>query len=70
MKKIYIKFFNQLKIFKLGYSWGGFESLITFPPLSKRSFKNNNKKNIIRLYCGLEDSEDLIKDLDRAIKTL
>ena len=64
------KFFNQLKIFKLGYSWGGFESLITFPPLSKRSFKNNNKKNIIRLYCGLEDSEDLIKDLDRAIKTL
>ena len=64
------KFFNQLTIFKLGYSWGGFESLITFPPLDKRSFKNKDKKNIIRLYCGLEDSQDMIKDLDKAIKTL
>ena len=63
-------FFNQLKIFKLGYSWGGFESLITFPPLDKRAFKNKDKKNIIRLYCGLEDSQDMIKDLDKAIKTL
>ena len=34
------KFFNKLKIFKLGYSWGGFDSLITFPPLDKREFKN------------------------------
>ena len=64
------KFFNKLKVFKLGYSWGGFESLITFPPLNKRLFKNKNTKNIVRLYCGLEDSKDMIKDLDKAIKTL
>ena len=34
------KFYKKLKIFKLGYSWGGFESLITFPPLNKRIFKD------------------------------
>ena len=48
------KFYKKLKIFKLGYSWGGFDSLITFPPLNKRSFKNNIPGNIIRIYCGLE----------------
>ena len=31
-------FFNQLKIFKIGYSWGGFDSLITFPQIDKRAF--------------------------------
>jgi len=64
------KFYKKLKIFRLGYSWGGFESLITFPPLNKRSFKNNIPGNIIRLYCGLEDSEDQIKDISNALKIL
>jgi cystathionine beta-lyase len=64
------KFYKKLKIFKLGYSWGGFESLITFPPLNKRSFKNNIPGNIIRIYCGLEDSSDQIKDVTNALKVL
>ena len=62
--------FNKLKIFKLGYSWGGFDSLITFPPLNKRSFKNKNSGTLIRLYCGLEDSNDQIEDIKIALKTL
>ena len=64
------KFYNKLKIFKLGYSWGGFESLITFPPLSKRTFKNNVNGNLIRVYCGLEDSKDQINDILNALKVL
>ena len=62
--------FKKLKIFKLGYSWGGFDSLITFPPLNKRSFKNKNSGTLIRLYCGLEDSNDQIEDIKIALKTL
>ena len=64
------KFFKKLKIFKLGYSWGGFESLITFPPLDNRTYKNKNNGNIIRIYCGLEDSKDQIKDIINALKIL
>ena len=64
------KFYNKLKIFKLGYSWGGFESLITFPPLSKRTFRTPVKGNLIRVYCGLEDSQDQINDILNALKVL
>ena len=64
------KFYNKLKIFKLGYSWGGFESLITFPPLNKRTFKSKVKGNLIRVYCGLEDVKDQIHDIINALKTL
>jgi len=64
------KFYKKLKIFKLGYSWGGFESLITFPPLSKRAFKSAVKGNLIRVYCGLEDSQDQINDILNALKAL
>ena len=62
------KFYKKLKIFKLGYSWGGFESLITFPHLSKRAFKSELKGNLIRIYCGLEDSKDQINDILNALK--
>ena len=68
-KKIEV-FFKKLKIFKLGYSWGGFESLITFPPLSNRAYKNSISGNIIRVYCGLEESKDQIKDVLNALKVL
>jgi len=64
------KFYKKLKIFKLGYSWGGFESLITFPPLDNRNYKNKITGNIIRIYCGLEDSKDQIKDILNALKAL
>ena len=69
--KVIKKFYEKLKIFKLGYSWGGFDSLITFPQLDKRIIKENKfKGNLIRLYCGLEDSEDQIRDIMQALKIL
>ena len=63
------KFYKKLKIFKLGYSWGGFESLITFPPLENRTYKNKIPGNIIRIYCGIEDSKDQINDIFNALKS-
>jgi len=65
------KFYEKLKIFKLGYSWGGFDSLITFPQLDKRSIKEKKfNGNLIRLYCGLEDTKDQIKDIADALKVI
>ena len=64
------KMFSKISIFKLGYSWGGYDSLITFPPLSKRQFKTLLKGNLIRVYCGLEDSSDQIKDIINSLKAL
>ena len=75
LKKFYIqskikKMFSKISIFKLGYSWGGYDSLITFPPLSKRKFKTKISGNLIRVYCGLEDSKDQIKDIINSLKVL
>jgi len=64
------KFYKKLKIFKIGYSWGGFESLITFPMISKRKFKENIKGTIVRIYCGLEENNDQIEDIFEALKIL
>lgn len=58
------RFVESLKIFKIGVSWGGFESLaVMIPP---DSFPTPDVGWIVRLYCGLEDVEDLIADLDQA----
>ena len=56
-------FAKKLKIFKIGYSWGGFNSLITFPTIEKRKYSENIKGTLVRLYCGNEASEDQIKDI-------
>ena len=65
---------NQLKIFKLGVSWGGFESLIvpTKITLAQAGEKNslqefNVSANLLRLSIGLEDVEDLWADFSSAL---
>ena len=62
------KFYKKLKIFKIGYSWGGFDSLITFPTVNDRKYKINLKGSLVRIYCGLEDNEDQINDIIEALK--
>ena len=64
------KFYKKLKIFKLGYSWGGFESLITFPTINSRKYKEKLKGNLIRVYCGHEDNKDQIQDIIKALEIL
>jgi len=68
--KLLEKFYKKLKLFKIGYSWGGFESLITFPTIYNRKYKEIIKGSLVRIYCGLENSEDQINDITEALKVL
>ena len=53
-----------MRHFAIGYSWGGYESLI-IPATFKRSVRKFEAEGpVIRLHAGLEDVEDLIADLE------
>jgi len=71
-KNSVIKFANSLKLFGMGYSWGGFESLVIYQEvqqIGKREFSSVQKgEHIIRLHIGLEDTKDLINDLKKSLK--
>jgi cysteine-S-conjugate beta-lyase len=58
---------DTLKLFGMGYSWGGFESLII--PFDCDSYRTATKwapgGPTLRLHIGLESVEDLKADLDR-----
>ena len=61
-------FLDALRIFGLGYSWGGFESLAVAPWLGDRTIALAPPEGpVIRLQIGLEDPEDLIEDLKRGL---
>ncbi len=67
------KFVNSLKLFGIGQSWGGFESLVLYQShVIQRVYKKYIKPNhhIIRFHVGLEDSNDLIADLKQALKKI
>lgn len=57
---------SALDLFGLGYSWGGFESLITHETgqLSGRRSPPVLAGQLLRLHVGLEDPRDLITDLE------
>jgi cystathionine beta-lyase len=59
-------FVDSLSLFGIGYSWGGFESL-AIPAQPKRSHPAARDGAIVRLHIGLEDADDLIEDLARAL---
>lgn len=59
-------FLNALKLFGLGYSWGGYESLAVPVKLGDRRVCKAPKEGpVIRLQIGLENVEDIIADLER-----
>lgn len=68
-------FFKKLKIFTLAESLGGVESLACYPATmthaaipEKERLKRGITDGLIRLSAGIENSDDLVKDLDRALK--
>jgi cystathionine beta-lyase len=63
-------FLDALKIFGLGFSWGGFESLAIDcdPQLEVRQFRQDYGGALVRLHAGLEDAEDLIADLEAGLE--
>lgn len=60
---------DALELFGIGYSWGGFESLATPVDVGRiRSVARTAFAGpIVRLQIGLEDTGDLIADLDRGL---
>ncbi len=64
-------FLDALRIFGLGYSWGGFESLALQVDLSDRRFaKAPPEGPVIRLQIGLEDTDDLREDIERGFSAI
>lgn len=62
-------FLNALKLFGLGYSWGGYASLALKVNLSDRKLTGKDYKGpLVRLQIGLEDADDLINDLENAFR--
>jgi cystathionine gamma-lyase len=69
------RFASMTKLFALAESLGGVESMINHPatmthasiPAAER-LKGGLKDTLMRLSVGLEDVDDLIEDLDRAIR--
>ena len=68
-----IHFCESLRHFLMAVSWGGHESLViprcTFIPEQDYNPDNEYHRHI-RLYCGLEEPEYLIQDLEQALKTI
>lgn len=63
---------DGLKLFGMGYSWGGFESLvIPFDPSSYRTATPwNTAGQALRFHIGLEDVCDLLADLEAGFARL
>ena len=60
---------DRLALFGIGFSWGGYESLVSngdwekLRTVSRPEFEGP----ILRLHVGLEDPDDLIADLEQAL---
>ena len=64
---------DALRLFKIGYSWGGHASLVMH--YDKAELRRNRQQHapageVVRLYCGLEDAADLQADLAQALRVL
>jgi cystathionine beta-lyase len=63
------KFIDSLKLFKIGFSWGGVTSLALIYPSLDRPGKDYGGR-LVRLNVGLEEPEDLIADLSAALQAM
>ncbi len=64
------QFVNSLELFQVGYSWGGVASLAMAYDFTHYKGRPTYQHRIVRLNVGLEETEDLIADLDQALGAL
>jgi len=64
------RFIDNLKLFKIGYSWGGANSLAVPYRIATMRSHWPHQGQLVRLNIGLEDTRDLIADLEQALATL
>jgi len=60
---------DNLSLYGIGFSWGGFESLalLVHPEQNRSASQWQEDGAVIRLQIGLEDCDDLIADLEQAM---
>jgi cystathionine beta-lyase len=63
-------FLDDMQLFAMGYSWGGFESLILPVKIDKQRSATTWTEGgtLFRVHIGLEDVSDLIADLEAGLK--
>ncbi len=69
-KKQTEEFVNALELFSIGYSWGGYESLVEMVStdyMPQHAYWNAEYPNLVRLHIGMEYVGDLIADLEQAL---
>jgi cysteine-S-conjugate beta-lyase len=68
-KEQVLAFVDALRLFKIGYSWGGVTSLVMTYDLQSPKRPAYGSR-LVRLYTGLEAIEDLVADVEQALATL
>ena len=63
-------FVDGLQHFGIGYSWGGFESLIVPAHIKRTARPFPAEGPVLRIHAGLEDAGDLIADLEQGLQRL
>jgi cystathionine beta-lyase len=63
-------FIDGLQHFGIGYSWGGFESLIIPAHIRRTTRPFQAEGPVLRIHAGLEDADDLIADLEKGLERL
>ena len=63
---------DHLELFGMGYSWGGFESLLipTAPEKIRTAVPWQQPGQMLRIHVGLEHPDDLIRDLEAGFARL
>jgi cystathionine beta-lyase len=61
---------DALELFGIGYSWGGFKSLVTAGKFAQSEISRYHDRWMIRLNVGLEEAADLKADLQQALARL
>jgi cystathionine beta-lyase len=69
-KEQVLRFVDALKLFEIGYSWGGVTSLAVAYDFHGIPQRPDYGHRIVRLNIGLEDVEDLKADIVQAFETI
>jgi cysteine-S-conjugate beta-lyase len=64
------RFIDSLKLFKIGYSWGGANSLAVPYRMTQIRRDWAHQGQLVRFNIGLEEVQDLIDDLNQAFQSL
>jgi cystathionine beta-lyase len=67
-----INMVNGMRLFGIGASWGGYESLMipSYPERYRTATAWDSPGQVLRIHAGLEDLDDLLADLDSGLARL